>query len=275
MRTNNDVKDLKILHEDNNVYYKNIINIAYRSVNEEDSENIERIICNYFNENEIFYKKFSYEEYQDGILSNIDRYFYTEFNDMKDIHGKSQVVFIVDSFKCLKNTCKETDYFYFMDRLQEIISRWHKKDDLKIIFLNNYNERSAFHYIDFIADSIYYFKCVSSKPYYEVELKKDRMRPCGLTFFVEKEKPEFNGEEKYVKKQVTFTLEETLAKTFTIGVDIPIDKLDRDDWIDYAINKIQSMYKNQELVLTADDFNGVTQIQLQDDKTCTEWFNLF
>lgn len=273
MRTNNDIKDLKILHEDNNVYCKNIINIAYRSVNEDDSKNIERIICSYFNENEIFYKKFSYEEYQDQILSCIDRYFYTEFNDMKDIR-KSQVIFIVDSFKCINNF-KEDEYRYFMNSLQEIISRWNKEDDLKIVFLNNYNEKSDFHYIDFIADSIYYFKCISSRSYYEIELKKDRMRPCGLIFFVDKENPKFDKEEKFIKKQVTFTLEETLAKTFTIGVDIPIDKLDRDDWMDYAINKIQSMYKNSELVLTADDFNGITQIQIQDDKTCTEWFNLF
>lgn len=69
--------------------------------------------------------------------------------------------------------------------------------------------------------------------------------------------------------KVTVYIEEHLCRG--IEIDVP-DGFDTDDAIEYAEDKVKEMYKNEEIVLTADDFNGNRLWSSEhEDGTCTNW----
>lgn len=70
--------------------------------------------------------------------------------------------------------------------------------------------------------------------------------------------------------KVKVYIEEHLVKE--IEIECP-DNMDRDDRLEYAEEKAKEMYNNEEIVLTADDYNGITLISAEDVETemSTEW----
>lgn len=74
---------------------------------------------------------------------------------------------------------------------------------------------------------------------------------------------------------VEITIEEHLSRT--ISVEVPSDLGNEIDREIYAEEKVRDMYKNQEIVLDADDFNGTVLYQVHDVETdnTSEWSNLF
>lgn len=75
-------------------------------------------------------------------------------------------------------------------------------------------------------------------------------------------------------KFVDVMVEEHLVKT--IRIEVPNELTDVIDREIYAMDKVKEMYKNQEIILTADDFNGTTLIQTHDFESDidSEWINL-
>ena len=80
--------------------------------------------------------------------------------------------------------------------------------------------------------------------------------------------------EKLKKSIVEVTIEEHLSKTITVEVPNELENLN--DKEIYAIEKVRDMYKNAEIVLDANDFNGTTLVQTHDveSDTLSEWTNL-
>jgi len=80
--------------------------------------------------------------------------------------------------------------------------------------------------------------------------------------------------EKLKKSIVEVTIEEHLSKTITVEVPNELENLN--DKEIYAIEKVRDMYKNAEIVLDANDFNGTTLVQTHDveSDTWSEWTNL-
>lgn len=75
-------------------------------------------------------------------------------------------------------------------------------------------------------------------------------------------------------KIVDVLIEEHLAKT--IQVEVPNELTDVIDREIYAMDKVKDMYLNQDIILTADDFNGTTLVQTHDVESDieSEWTNL-
>lgn len=75
-------------------------------------------------------------------------------------------------------------------------------------------------------------------------------------------------------KFVDVMVEEHLVKT--IRIEVPNELTDVIDREIYAMDKVKEMYKNQEIILTADDFNGTTLIQTHDFESDidSEWINI-
>lgn len=72
--------------------------------------------------------------------------------------------------------------------------------------------------------------------------------------------------------KVKVSIEEHLCKT--IEIEVP-DNLDENEAMEYAENEAREMYKNEEIILTADDHNGVVLMQIElEDGTCTDWFDM-
>lgn len=74
---------------------------------------------------------------------------------------------------------------------------------------------------------------------------------------------------------VEITIEEHLSRTISVEVSSDFEnEIDREI---YAEEKVRDMYKNQEIVLDADDFNGTVLYQVHDVETdnTSEWSNLF
>lgn len=72
--------------------------------------------------------------------------------------------------------------------------------------------------------------------------------------------------------KVKVYIEETLCRE--IEVDCP-DYMDNDEAMEYAEDKVLKMYKNEEIVLTADDYNGNTCYMVEDeDGRNTGWNDL-
>lgn len=69
-------------------------------------------------------------------------------------------------------------------------------------------------------------------------------------------------------RTVKVTLEEHLAKE--LDIEIP-DNISDDDANDYALEKAEEMYKNKEIVLTKDDYNGNTLVSSES----TEWYQIY
>ena len=74
---------------------------------------------------------------------------------------------------------------------------------------------------------------------------------------------------------VEITIEEHLSRT--ISVEVPSDLENEIDREIYAEEKVRDMYKNQEIVLDADDFNCTVLYQVHDVETdnTSEWSNFF
>ena len=74
---------------------------------------------------------------------------------------------------------------------------------------------------------------------------------------------------------VEITIEEHLSRS--ISVEVPSDLENEIDREIYAEEKVRDMYKNQEIVLDADDFNGTVLYQVHDVETdnTSEWSNFF
>ena len=77
-------------------------------------------------------------------------------------------------------------------------------------------------------------------------------------------------EEKVI---VEVSVEETLCKTIKVEVDASFD---RDTRMELAEDMVKTQYKNGDIVLTADDYNGVTLCEVHDVETdsYTDWHNL-
>lgn len=72
--------------------------------------------------------------------------------------------------------------------------------------------------------------------------------------------------------KVKVSIEEHLCKT--IEIEVP-DNLDENEAMEYAENEAREMYKNEEIILTADDHNGVVLMQIElEDGTCTDWHDM-
>lgn len=71
--------------------------------------------------------------------------------------------------------------------------------------------------------------------------------------------------------KVVVYIEETLCKE--IEIDVPSELgLDADEEMEYAENKAKEMYKNEEIVLTAEDYTGITCMMVKhEDGTKTSW----
>ena len=72
-------------------------------------------------------------------------------------------------------------------------------------------------------------------------------------------------------KEVWVTIEETLSKTVKINVPDDIKAP-----LEYAEDKAKEMYKNEEIVLTADDFDGCRAVTVEDEyghTYSTNWFD--
>ena len=74
-----------------------------------------------------------------------------------------------------------------------------------------------------------------------------------------------------MSKVVVF-IEEHLCKE--VEIEVP-NELDTDEAMEYAENKMKEMYKNEEIVLTADDYNGNTLYLIKhEDGTETDWIDM-
>ena len=72
-------------------------------------------------------------------------------------------------------------------------------------------------------------------------------------------------------RKAKVSIEETLCKT--VEIDVP-DEINPSYDLEYAENKAKEMYKNEEIVLTADDFNGQRCMMVEDEKgNSTNWFD--
>ena len=72
--------------------------------------------------------------------------------------------------------------------------------------------------------------------------------------------------------KVKVSIEEHLCKT--IEIEVP-NNLDENEAMEYAENEAREMYKNEEIILTADDHNGVVLMQIElEDGTCTNWYDI-
>lgn len=70
-------------------------------------------------------------------------------------------------------------------------------------------------------------------------------------------------------KKVKVYIEEHLCKEIEIEVPDNVDNA-----MEYAEDKTREMYSNEEIVLTADDFNGQRLMMVEDEDGCsTDWFN--
>lgn len=70
-------------------------------------------------------------------------------------------------------------------------------------------------------------------------------------------------------RKATVFIEEHLCKEIEIEVPDYID-----DAMEWVKDKAKEMYFNEEIVLTADDFNGQRCMMVQDDEGHeTNWFN--
>lgn len=67
--------------------------------------------------------------------------------------------------------------------------------------------------------------------------------------------------------KVSVFIEEHLCKE--VVIDVPTN--DVDEAMEIAEEKAKEMYKNEEIVLTADDFNDVRQIMVECDDCSTGW----
>lgn len=71
--------------------------------------------------------------------------------------------------------------------------------------------------------------------------------------------------------KVKVSIEEHLCKTIEIEVPDYLEDLA----MEYAEDKAREMYKNEEIILTADDHNGVVLMQIElEDGTCTDWYDM-
>jgi hypothetical protein len=71
-------------------------------------------------------------------------------------------------------------------------------------------------------------------------------------------------------RKVNVFIEEHLCKRVEIEVPNEMNKLDA---MKYAERKAKQMYEDEEIVLTADDFNGICLMMVQDeDGNETGWF---
>ena len=69
--------------------------------------------------------------------------------------------------------------------------------------------------------------------------------------------------------KVKVYIEETLCRE--IEIDAP-SEMDTDEAMEYAEDKVRDMYKNEEIILTADDYNGNALIMVEhEDGTQTSW----
>ena len=69
--------------------------------------------------------------------------------------------------------------------------------------------------------------------------------------------------------KVKVFIEEHLCKE--VEIEVPNDV---DDAMEWAEEKAKEMYENEEIILTADDFNGQRCMMVQDeDGHETEWFD--
>ena len=72
--------------------------------------------------------------------------------------------------------------------------------------------------------------------------------------------------------KVKVYIEETLCRE--IEVDCP-DYMGNDEAMEYAEDKVLKMYKNEEIVLTTDDYNGNTCYMVEDEEgRSTGWNDL-
>lgn len=73
--------------------------------------------------------------------------------------------------------------------------------------------------------------------------------------------------------KVKVCIEEHLCKE--IEIECP-DDMENDDRLNYAEEKVKEMYDNEEIVLTSDDYNGITLINAEDIETgaSTEWHEI-
>ena len=60
--------------------------------------------------------------------------------------------------------------------------------------------------------------------------------------------------------KVYVNIEETLSKT--VEVEIPNSITDKEEAYLYAKQQVTQAYKNEEIVLTADNFDGFTKIEV-------------
>ncbi len=67
--------------------------------------------------------------------------------------------------------------------------------------------------------------------------------------------------------KVSVFIEETLCKE--VIIDVPTD--DADEAMEIAESQAKEMYENEEIVLTADDFNGVRQMMVECGDYSTSW----
>lgn len=74
-------------------------------------------------------------------------------------------------------------------------------------------------------------------------------------------------------KKVKVWIEEHLCRE--IEVEVP-DDMGVDERMEYAEELVKEQYKCGEIVLDADDFNGVVEICVQDveTETTTEWYDM-
>lgn len=74
-------------------------------------------------------------------------------------------------------------------------------------------------------------------------------------------------------KKVKVYIEETLCRE--IEVEVP-DELDVTERMQFAEDKVKEMYRDEEIVLDADDFSGLTQMCVEDveTETTTNWFDI-
>lgn len=81
--------------------------------------------------------------------------------------------------------------------------------------------------------------------------------------------------EEKKKNIVEVTIEEHLART--IQIEIPEEITDQFEREEYAEEKAREMYVNEEIVLDADDANGIVLMQTHDMETdiYSEWIDMF
>lgn len=72
--------------------------------------------------------------------------------------------------------------------------------------------------------------------------------------------------------KVKVSIEEHLCRT--IEIDVP-SELDTDEAMEYAECKAREMYDDKEIILDADDHNGIRLMQIEhEDGSCTDWFDM-